>query len=251
MFLDVKGFILRYDKMVISSEKYKKDDLPINQTIIQPVIDPLTPKNMELSKEDISKYLKKYGVPTDKPLITQISRFDKWKDPQGVIDIFKIVKKQIDCRLVLCGSMAPDDPEGMEIYEKIKSKTSHLIENQDVILITSENNILVNALQRSSAVILQKSIREGFGLTVSEALWKGTPVLASDVGGIPLQIQHEKTGYLYPPKAKDAFAEKIIEILENPKDAKEMAMVGKEYVKEHFLITRLVEDYFDMLIDVL
>ena len=247
----VKGFILRYDKMVISSEKYKKDDLPINQTIIQPVIDPLTPKNMELSKEDISKYLKKYGVPTDKPLITQISRFDKWKDPQGVIDIFKIVKKQIDCRLVLCGSMAPDDPEGMEIYEKIKSKTSHLIENQDVILITSENNILVNALQRSSAVILQKSIREGFGLTVSEALWKGTPVLASDVGGIPLQIQHEKTGYLYPPKAKDAFAEKIIEILENPKDAKEMAMVGKEYVKEHFLITRLVEDYFDMLIDVL
>ena len=247
----VKGFILRYDKMVISSEKYKKDDLPINQTIIQPVIDPLTPKNMELSKEDISKYLKKYGVPTDKPLITQISRFDKWKDPQGVIDIFKIVKKQIDCRLVLCGSMAPDDPEGMEIYEKIKYKTNHLIENQDVILITSENNILVNALQRSSAVILQKSIREGFGLTVSEALWKGTPVLASDVGGIPLQIQHEKTGYLYPPKAKDAFVEKIIEILENPKDAKEMAMAGKEYVKEHFLITRLVEDYFDMLIDVL
>jgi len=246
----LKGYILRYDKMIVSSEKYKKDDLPIEQVVFQPVIDPLTPKNMELSDKDIAKYLKKFGVPTDKPLITQISRFDKWKDPQGVLDIFKTVKKQIDCRLVLCGSMASDDPEGMQIFEKIKYRSNHLVENGDVILITSENNILVNALQRSSAVILQKSLREGFGLTVTEALWKGTPVIASNVGGIPLQIEHEKTGYLFDPQDKSAFAEKIIEILENPKHAKELALAGKEYVRKHFLITRLLEDHFDMLINV-
>ncbi len=246
----LKGYILRYDKMVVSSENYKKDDLPIEQIVFQPVIDPLTPKNIELSDKDIAKYLKKFGVPTDKPLITQISRFDKWKDPQGVVDIFKIVKKQIDSRLVLCGSMAPDDPEGMQIYEKIKYRANHMVENEDVILITSENNILVNALQRKSAVVLQKSLREGFGLTVSEALWKGTPVIASNVGGIPLQIDHEKTGYLFDPQDKTAFAEKIVEILKNPKQAKEMAHAGKEYVRKHFLITRLLEDYFDMLINV-
>ena len=247
----LKGYVLRYDQMIVSSEKYKKNDLPIEQIIIQPVIDPLTPKNKIISDKDIAKYLKIFGVPTDKPVITQISRFDKWKDPKGVLDIFKIVKKEIDCRLVLCGSMASDDPEGVQIYEKIKQQANHLIENRDVILITSENSILVNALQRSSEVIIQKSLREGFGLTITEALWKGTPVVASNVGGIPLQVEHEKTGYLFEPNDIEAFAAKIIDILANPKDAKEIAQAGKEYVREHFLITRLVENYFDILANVL
>lgn len=246
----LKDFILRYDLMVVSSKKYTKKDLPIEQIIFQPVIDPLTPKNMELSDKDSAKYLKKFGVPTDKPLITQISRFDKWKDPLGVVEIFKMVKKEIDCRLVLCGSMASDDPEGMKIYEKVRYRSNHLVENGDIILITSENNILVNALQRKSAVVLQKSLREGFGLTVTEALWKGTPVVASNVGGIPLQIKHEETGYLYDPENKEAFAEKIIEIIQNPKKFKEMTKAAKEFVRKNFLITRLLESYFDILIKV-
>jgi len=171
----LKNFILRYDAIILSCEEYKKEDLPVQQRIIQPAIDPLDTKNIELSKSDISKYLKKFGVPTDKPLITQISRFDKWKDPVGVVEVFKEVKKKIDCRLVLCGSMATDDPEGMKIYERVQRRVRSLTKSGDVILITVENNILVNALQRSSDVIIQKSKREGFGLTVTEALWKGKP----------------------------------------------------------------------------
>ena len=247
----LKGFILRYDKVIVSSEKYQKKDLPIEQKIYQPVIDPLTPKNMDLRERDISKYLKKFGVPTDKPLLTQISRFDKWKDPLGVAEVFKKVKEVIDCRLVLCGSMASDDPEGIQIYEKVKSKANHMVEKGDIILITSENNILVNALQRVSSVIIQKSIREGFGLTVTEALWKETPVVASNVGGIPLQIKDGESGFLIDPKDEDAFANKIIDILKHPKEAKEIGKKAKETVREKFLITRLVADYFEFIQDTL
>ncbi|MCK4428721.1 MAG: glycosyltransferase, partial [candidate division Zixibacteria bacterium] len=206
----LKKFILRYDVVIMSSEKYRRGDLPVEQRIIQPAIDPLSPKNMEISQGDISKYLKKFGIPRDKPLITQISRFDKWKDPEGVIQVFKLVRKKVDCRLVLCGSMAADDPEGWMIYEKVERKAKDLIENKDVILITSENSILVNALQRVSAVIIQKSTREGFGLTVTEALWKGTPVVTSNIGGIPLQVNDGVNGFLVEVGDKKGFAERII-----------------------------------------
>ena len=246
-----KGFILRYDIAVISNKKYKKMDLPIEQRIIYPVINPLTPKNIDLSEKDISKYLKKFKVPTDKPLLTQISRFDKWKDPLGVLEVFKIVKKEIDCRLVLCGSMAADDPEGIKIHEKVEQKANNLIEQGDVILITSENNILVNALQRSSAVIMQKSIREGFGLTVTEALWKEKPVVASNVGGIPLQITDGTNGFLLDPGDTEGFAERIIELLRNPDMGMHMGKKGKETVRKKFLITRLALDYLDLLNDIM
>jgi len=247
----LKKFILRYDMVIISSERYKREDLPVEQRIIHPAIDPLSPKNMEISEGDISKYLKKFGIPTDKPLITQISRFDKWKDPQGVIKVFKLVKEKIDCRLVLCGSMAEDDPEGWMIYDGIRKKEGRLIENKDVILITSENNILVNALQRSSAVIVQKSIREGFGLTVTEALWKGRPVVASNVGGIPLQIKDGGNGFLAEPYDTKGFADRIIQLLQNPKLAEEMGKKGKEIVRKNFLIIRLLSDYLDLLNDII
>lgn len=247
----LKGFILRYDITVISNRKYEKPDLPIEQRIIYPVIDPLTPKNMNLSVKDISKYLKKFKVPTDKPLLTQISRFDKWKDPLGVLEIFKLVKKEIDCRLVLCGSMATDDPEGIVIHEKVIQKANNLIESGDLILITSENNILVNALQRSSSVIIQKSIREGFGLTVTESLWKEIPVVASNVGGIPLQISDGETGFLCEPDDNQGFADKIIELLRHPDMGKEMGKKARESVRKKFLITRLVLDYLDLLNDVM
>lgn len=247
----LKGFILMYDMSVISNDRYKKSDLPLKQRIIQPVIDPLTPKNKELSDKDIAKYLKKFGVPTDKPLLTQISRFDKWKDPIGVIEVFKIVKEKIDCRLVLCGSMALDDPEGVRIYEQVKRRANNLIASGDVILITSENNILVNALQRQSSVIIQKSIKEGFGLTVTEALWKETPVVASNVGGIPLQISDGENGFLIDVIDKKGFAERVIDILQHPDLAKEIGKKGKEKVCNKFLITRLLSDYLDLLTEVL
>ncbi|MGB2979719.1 MAG: glycosyltransferase [Candidatus Zixiibacteriota bacterium] len=243
----LKKFILRYDMMIISSEKYRRKDLPVEQRIIHPAIDPLSPKNMEISEGDISKYLKKFGIPRDKPLITQISRFDRWKDPEGVIQVFKLVKKKIDCRLVLCGSMAADDPEGWMIYEKVEQKAKDLMQNGDVILITSENSILVNALQRVSAVIIQKSTREGFGLTVTEALWKGTPVVASDIGGIPLQISDGGNGFLVEANDKKGFAQRIVQLLKDPRLAEEMGKKGKEMVREKFLITRLVSDYLDLL----
>jgi len=247
----LKGFILRYNIVIVSNKKYQKENLPLEQRIFHPVIDPLTPKNMDISDKDILKYLKKFGVKTDKPIITQISRFDKWKDPEGVVDVFKMVKEKIDCRLVLCGDMAHDDPEGIKIYQKISQKVNNLVEKGDVLLITSENNILVNALQRSSSVILQKSIKEGFGLTVTEALWKETPVVASNVGGIPLQIEDGENGFLVEPYDKKGFADRIIEILKYPDLAKEVGKRGREVVKKNFLITRILSDYLDLLNDLL
>ncbi len=240
------GYIIQYDKIIVSSEKYAQDDLPVEQVVFQPVIDPLTPKNKPLSDSDIKKYLKKFQIPTDKPLIVQISRFDKWKDPLGVLEIFKKVKKKIDCRLILCGSMASDDPEGIKIYERVKKKANNHVENGDVLLITYENNILVNILQRVAAVVLQKSLREGFGLTVTEALWKGRPVIASDVGGIPLQIKDEETGILANPQDFDYIADKIINIIKDPEPYEKMGQAGREFVRENFLVTRLMGDYFDL-----
>lgn len=247
----LKGFILRYDMVIISTERYRSEHLPVEQRIIPPAIDPLSPKNIELSENDINKYLKKFGIPRDKPIITQISRFDKWKDPLGVLEVFKRVKKEIDCRLVLCGSMASDDPEGLAIYERVREKAGPLIDSRDVILITVENNILVNVLQRASAVIIQKSIKEGFGLTVTEALWKGKPVVASNVGGIPLQIKDGESGYLLDPYDLSGFVQKTAELLSDPELSNEIGKKGKEIVKERFLITRLLSDYVDLLNDIL
>jgi len=247
----LKGFILRYDKVIISNEKYKSENLPVDQKIIPPAIDPLSPKNMELSQKDIDKYLKKFCIPTDKPIITQISRFDKWKDPLGVLEIYKRVRKEVDCRLVLCGSMATDDPEGLAIYEKVRQRANDLVEKGEVILITIENNILVNVLQRAASVVIQKSTREGFGLTVTEALWKGRVVVASNVGGIPMQISDGKTGFLFEPNDLSGFTEKIVDLLQNPDLAHETGMRAREMVREKFLITRLLSDYIDMLNEML
>ncbi len=243
----LKSFIIRYDTVIVSMENYKRKDLPVEQVVIPPAIDPLTPKNMPLNKETIEKYLAKFRIPTDKPIITQISRFDPWKDPLGVIEVFKRVKEVKDVRLVLCGSMASDDPEGYKIYEEVKKKAKKLIESGDVILLTTENNILVNVLQRVSSVIIQKSTREGFGLTVTEALWKGTPVVASNVGGITLQIKDGWNGFLLNPHDYDGFARKILQILSDKALAEELGKNGIEHVRKNFLITRLLLQHLELL----
>jgi trehalose synthase len=247
----LKSFILRYDMVVISSPKYRREDLPVFQRVIYPAIDPLSPKNMDISDSTISKYLKKFGIPTDKPLISQISRFDKWKEPGGVLEIFDIVRRKVDCRLVLCGSMAADDPEGRMVYDRVRRRANSLIKSGEVILVTSENNILVNVLQRSSAVIIQKSAREGFGLSVTEALWKGKPVIASDVGGITHQIVNGETGFLFAANDIDGFADCTVDILKKPETGEEMGRRAREFVRERFLVTRLLSDYLDLYNDLM
>jgi len=242
-----KGFLIKYDLAVVSHESYERKDLPVRQRIIQPVIDPLTRKNKALTDVEAAEHLGEFEIPIDKPILTQISRFDKWKDPLGVIEIYKKVREKVDCRLVLCGSMAMDDPEGVEIYDEVKRQTHDLVEAGDVILLTYESSLLVNVLQQLSTVVIQKSLREGFGLTVTEAMWKKTPVVASRVGGIPLQISDGEDGFLVDPTDIDGFADRVIELMKNPKLAAEIGEKAREKVRSKFLITRLLLDYLDML----
>ncbi|MGD8627484.1 MAG: glycosyltransferase [bacterium] len=247
----LKSFILKYDLVIVSNPAYRRDDLPVLQRVINPAIDPLSPKNMQLNGNMVEKYLEKFGVPTDKPVLCQVSRFDIWKDPMGVVEIFEKVRRKVDCRLVLCGSMAADDPEGRQIYDEVVERAKDLIESGDAVFITSENNILVNVLQRSSAVIIQKSTREGFGLTVTEALWKAKPVVASSVGGISLQIEDGETGFLLDPGDTDGFVDRIVEILKSPALGDEVGKKAREVVREKFLITRLLSDYLDLINDIM
>ena len=238
----LKGFVNLYDEMIISDDCYKKDGVEIPQTIIMPSIDPLSKKNKDISIQKAKTILAKNGVEFDKPIICQISRFDYWKDPSGVIDAYLKVKKRVDCQLVLLGNAATDDPEGMKIYQEVAKKAKR---KKDITLLLFNDNLLVNALQKVSAVILQKSLREGFALTVSEALWKETPVIGGNIGGIPNQIINGKNGYLV--NNIDECAERTIELLENDKLRKEMGKFGREFVRENFLITRHLLDYIKLL----
>lgn len=243
----LKGFVLKYDQVVMSSEKYFKKDLPVAQRLMYPAINPLSPKNTAMSDKAIADQLGKAGVPMDKPLITQVSRLDPWKDPEGVIDVFKMVKEQFDCRLVLCYNAASDDPEGLQMYTKVQRKANKMLETGDIVLVMGNSEKLVNAIQSYSKVIIQKSIKEGFCLTVTEAIWKGTPVVASNVGGIPSQIEHGTSGYLIEPHDTEGFADRIVHLLNDPDEAAEIGRQAKERVRQNFLITRLLSDYLDML----
>lgn len=247
----LKNYVLRYDVVIVSHEKYKRKDLHVEQRVFHPAIDPLSSKNIELGEKTINKFLKKFNVPDDKPILCQISRFDKWKDPEGVVEVYKRVKEKVDCRLVLCGSTAVDDPESYQVFTRLQRRTNSMNKNGDVILITSENNVLVNALQRRADVIIQKSLREGFGLTVTEALWKETPVVASKVGGITLQIEDGKTGYLVDPQDTDGFSDRIVTLLKDKALAQDMGKKAKESVREKFLITRLLLDYLELIHELL
>jgi len=247
----LEKFMLRYDIIIFSSEKYKKEGLPIEQRVISPAIDPLSLKNMELPEKDILKYIKKAKVPTDKPVMAQVSRMDPWKDPEGVLEVYYQVREKIDCRLLYCYNLATDDPQGMEIYTKIRKKANKLVEKGDVIFVVGNNDILVNAIQRFATIIVQKSTKEGFGLTVTEALWKGKPVVAGNVGGIPLQIKDGETGFLVNPHDYKACADKVVQLLQEPKLAQEMGQKAKECIRRNFLTTRLLSDYLDLISEVL
>ena len=234
----LKEFVVQYDAAVFSAPAFSRK-LPVRQFLIAPSIDPLSDKNRELPQEVIDGVLNKYGIPNDKPIITQISRFDRLKDPLGVIATYRLVKKNIACRLLLAGGTATDDPEGQKVFEEVMESANG---DPDIhILSMSQNDLEINALQRASTVIIQKSLKEGFGLTVSEALWKSKPVVASNVGGIPLQIKHKHSGLLCYSAEGAAFAVK--QFLSSPDYARKIGENGREHVRNNFLITRHLRDY--------
>ena len=240
----LKKFINLYDEMVISDDCYRKRDIKVPQTIIIPSIDPLNGKNEKISPQKIKSTLLKLGIKSNKPIVSQISRFDIWKDPCGVIEAFKKIKKKTDCQLVLLGNSATDDPEGLRVYREVAKKAKK-VKDVTLLLNVTNNDLAVNALQRASEVVLQKSIREGFALTVSEALWKGTPVIGGNIGGIPNQIINGKNGYLV--NNIDECSDRTIELLKNDKLRKKMGKFGREFVRENFLITRHLLDYIKLL----
>jgi trehalose synthase len=214
--------------------------------IIPPAIDPLSPKNMAFSPDDAAFVCRQFGIDVDRPLLTQVSRFDPWKDPMGVIDAYRIVHEQVpDVQLALVGSMATDDPEGWEFFQ-------HTFEyadgDEDIKILNNLNNvgaIEVNAFQSQSDVCLQKSIREGFGLTVTEALWKGRPTVAGNVGGIPLQIEDGESGFLVD--SPEQCAQRCLEILRDPELGKRLGRAGKEHARHQFLSPRLLRDWMELL----
>ena len=239
----LKGFIQKYDHFVVSLPEYQKKDLNIPQSVIHPAIDPVTAKNKPVSETKIAKYLAKFGIDRKKTVISQVSRFDPWKDPIGVVKVFELIRKKMDCQLVLLGQFAADDPEGQKILQSLQKKVDKSPFEKDIKLLVVDNAFLVNCLQRASSVVIQKSLREGFGLTISEALYKGTPVVASKVGGIPLQVIDNVNGFLHNPQDFKGFSDSVIKLLKDEKLRTAMGQAGKEHVKKNFLITRLMLDW--------
>jgi len=229
----------RYDAAVFSAPQFSRQ-LAIDQVLIAPSIDPLADKNRELDAHTIETVVTGLGIDPSRPLVTQVSRFDRLKDPLGVIDAFRLAKKYNDCQLLLVGGSASDDPEGRQVLAECRERAAgdadiHVVE------LPPTANVEINAIQRASTVILQKSLREGFGLTVSEALWKGKPVIAGAVGGIPLQIAHRYSGILTHTIEGTAYW--IKQLLNAPEFARRLGENGREHVRQNFLLTRHLHDY--------
>ena len=243
--------IEEYDASVWHMEQYVPNDMGRHReavNIIPPAIDPLSPKNMAFSPEDAAFVCRQFGIDVDRPLITQVSRFDPWKDPIGVIDAYREMTEQVpEAQLAMVGSMATDDPEGMEYFQKTFEYAGG---DEDIKILSNLNNvgaIEVNAFQSQSDVCLQKSIREGFGLTVTEALWKGRPTVAGNVGGIPLQIEDGVSGFLV--NSPSECAQRCLEILRDPGLGKQLGREGKEHARARFLTPRLLRDWLQLFGD--
>jgi trehalose synthase len=231
-------YIEMYDAVILTLKEYRQR-LKTPQLFFFPAINPFSIKNRELSETEIDERLEHYHIPIDLPLVVQVSRFDRWKDPQGVVEAFRTARKEVDCTLVLLGNVATDDPEGERVYHSLLGSRE-----ERIIILSVQDTALVNALQRKAAVVLQKSIREGFGLTVAEAMWKGTPVIGGKVGGIRYQIRDGKNGFLVS-SVKEA-AERIVLLVKNGKLRKAMGEKARETVRKNFLLTSSVERYLDL-----
>jgi len=227
-----------FDAAIFTAAYFVISQWPLPKFIIPPFIDPLSEKNREMSEEEIKKELEKVNIDTRKPIIAQISRFDHWKDPEGVVSIYKKVREKEECQLILAGGFAPDDPEGERIYKELKETTK---DDKDIYILCECSAFCINAIQRASAVIMQNSRKEGFGLTVTEAMWKGKPVVARPVGGIALQIRDDNTGFLVNGE-KEA-VKRILHLLRDPKRRDIVGKRARRYVKEHFLLPVRIVDY--------
>ncbi len=247
----LRPYLDDYDAAVFTMEDFVPPRFPVGRVeVIPPAIDPESPKNMGLDPRIAQNILQWIGVKPDGPLLAQVSRFDPWKDPLGVIAAYRMVKEEVgDLGLALVGSMALDDPEGWEVYREIKEASR---EDPDIDIftnLTGVSNVEVNAFQRLSDVCVQKSVREGFGLVVSETLWKGTPMVAGSAGGIPLQMPDGSGGFLVS-SIKEC-AEKILHLLRNPEEGAELALRGREVVRQRFLLPRLIADELELYTSVL
>lgn len=240
----LEKFVSRYDGAMFSSPQFARQ-LPIPQYLFYPAIDPLSEKNCPLDLDFIEETLQRYQIDPMRPILTQISRFDRLKDPVGVIRAYRIVKRYFDCQLVLAGGSASDDPEGAIVLKEVVREADHDPDIK-ILELPAWAPLEVNALQRASTVVIQKSLREGFGLTVSEALWKKKPVVASAVGGIPTQIIHKHTGLL--THSIEGTAYQIRFLLSHPEIAAKLGENGHEHVKENFLITQKLKRYIALFL---
>jgi trehalose synthase len=231
-------FIEKYDAVILSSEDYAQK-LKAPQLYFMPAIDPFSITNRDMTEKEVDERLHHYHIPTDLPLVVQISRFDRWKDPEGVIKAFKEARKDANCTLVLLGNVATDDPEGSEVYQSLLNERE-----ERIIILSHQDGALVNALQRKAAVVVQKSIREGFGLTVTEAMWKGAAVVAGNVGGIRYQIDNGVNGFLV--SSIEEAANRIVQLLQNADLRKQLGEKARKRVRNKFLLTRYLEQYLDL-----
>ncbi len=238
----LRKYLMEYHASIFSIAKFSKS-LPHPQYLIAPSIDPLSDKNRELDDKEIENVLKTYNITKEKPIILQVSRFDRFKDPIGVIEAFRLVKKELNCQLILAGGTASDDPEGEAVLQEVR-KEAEGDPDIHILLLEPKSDIEINALQRIADVIIQKSLKEGFGLTVTEAMWKGKPVIGGEVGGITLQLHNHRTGFLV--NSVEGTAYRIRYLLNRPSVSHKIGEQARKFVLQNFLITRHLKDYLSL-----
>lgn len=231
-------YINRYDAVIFSAPEFGQQ-LSIPQFFFMPAINPFSVTNRDMDEREVDERLERYLIPTDRPIIVQVSRFDRWKDPEGVVRAFQLARKEVDVTLVLLGNVATDDPEGQETFEAMLNS-----QEERIRVLSCQDTALVNALQRRAAVVLQKSLREGFGLTVAEAMWKRAAVIGGNVGGIRHQIRDGVNGFLVD--SVEQAAARIVALAKDPALRKRLGEAARATVQERFLLTRYMEQYLDL-----